>query len=98
MAIDAKFQVVMLGEVLQRVEDAKPVLEHAKAIAERIVIIVPNEHSWLPEYRPLSNTEHKRFYDTEMLCKDLEEGGLKYALNVIDFDGWSFLVADAVKA
>lgn len=98
MAIDVKFRVVMLGEVLQRVEDAKPVLEHAMAIAERIVVIVPNEHSWLPEYQPLSNKEHKRFYDAEMLCNDLENAGLKYVVNVLDYDGWSFLTADAVKA
>ena len=92
-----KRAVVMLGEILQRVEDPQRTLQRASEIGDTVVLVVPNEHAWDVIFKPMQNKKHIRFYDCESLCQELEKAGMKYLIELIDFGGWSFLVADAQK-
>lgn len=91
------FKVIMLGEILQRVEDPQQTLQNATKIGDTVVLVVPNEHGWDAVFKPMSNKKHLRFYDCESLCRELEKAGMSYLIELIDFGGWSFLVADAQK-
>ncbi len=92
---DGIWDIVVLAEVLQKVEDPSELLKQAKEKAGKILITVPNERSWLPQFNPMKNPAHKRVYDTDMLANQLEEAGLVYILGIADFGGWSFLTAEA---
>jgi len=94
---DEHYSVVMLGEILQRVTDPQQTLKRVTELGDRVVLVVPNEHGWEPQFQPLQNKKHLRFYDCESLCQELEKAGMKYVIELIDFGGWSFLVADAQK-
>ncbi len=89
------WDIVVLAEVLQKVDDPAVVLKLAKETAGKILITVPNERSWLPQFNPMKNPAHKRVYDTDMLANQLEEAGLVYILGIADFGGWSFITAEA---
>ena len=89
-------EVVIYGEWLQKVDDPVKMLKEAKA--SKIVITVPNEWSWPPEYKPHMNAAHKQQYDTELLARHLEEAGWLYVIRLIEFSGWSFLGAEASRA
>jgi len=88
-------EAIVLGEILQKADDPIAVLRDAGEKAKRVLVIVPNEHSWDPKFKPLQNLAHKRVYDAEMLASQLEEVGLDYLLGVLDYAGWSFLTAQA---
>jgi len=96
-AVDVHFKVVLLGEILQRVDDPQKILQKATEVGDTIVLVVPNEHAWDGIFKPMQNKKHLRFYDCESLCQELEKAGMKYLIELIDFGGWSFLVADAQK-
>lgn len=89
--------VIMLGEVLQVVDEPANLLQDALQVGKKLILVVPNEHNWDAKFQPLSNKQHKRFYDTEMLCQELERLGLIYLINLIEFAGWSFFAVEAVK-
>lgn len=88
-------ETLILAEVLQKVDDPVAVLKKAKELAQRIVITVPNEHSWAPQFQPLKNKDHKRFYDMMMLTEQLDEAGFDYAIELIEYAGWSFFGVQA---
>ena len=85
---------VVLGEVLQRVDDPLKYLQLVKQKTKRIVLTVPNEWSWSPQYSPFKNAGHKHLFDAEMLGALLEEAGLTYVMKSIDYSGWAFLGAE----
>lgn len=89
---------IFLAEVLQKVENPVKLLQEVKEKAGRIAIIVPNEHGWAANNKPLTNKEHKRVYDAELLSNHLEEAGLDYVIEQIDYQGWSFLTAQCVRS
>lgn len=88
-------KMIVLAEVLQRIDDPVQYLKDARAKAEGLVIVVPNEYAWLPQYQPMQNKKHKRFYDAELLAEDIDKAGMKYVMEQIDYSGWSFLGAIA---
>ena len=87
--------VIILAEVLQKTEDPVKLLKDMRQKTGKLLITVPNEWSWAEEYKPRANKAHLRFYDTESLARDLEEAGLSYVISLIDYSGWSFLLAQA---
>ena len=85
---------VVLGEVLQRVEDPLKYLQLVKQKTKRIVLTVPNEWSWAPQNTPFKNMAHKHTFDAQSLGELLESAGLSYVMKSIDYSGWSFLGAE----
>jgi len=86
---------LVVSEILSHVEDPQKTLNELKGRAKKLLITVPNEYSWDLKYNPFKNPKHKRHYDTESLAQELETAGLTYQLGIVDYDGWSFLVAVA---
>ena len=94
-SFEGQTDIVILDETLQKLDD--PVAE-LKKVAGKAVIVVPAEYNWPPQFKPLTNPEHKRVYDADLLAEHLSEAGLEpYILRQIDFSGWSFLSCEAVK-
>jgi len=88
--------VTIFNETLQKADD--PVAE-LKKVTTRAVIVVPDEWNWPPNLQPFKNNPtHKRFYDADLLAEHLHEAGLEpYILRQIDFAGWSFCAAEAIR-
>ena len=54
---DKEFDIAVLGEILEHVEDPIQVLKEAKRVANKIVITVPNEYEWTEELNPFMPPE-----------------------------------------
>ena len=88
-------EITILAESLQKTEDPIKLLRDMKS--PKIVVLVPNEWSWPPEYKPFANTAHKQRYDTELLARHLEEAGLLFTIRLIEFNGWSFFGCECTR-
>ena len=87
--------IAVLDEALQKVDDP---VEELRKQQDKTAIVVPYEYLWPDQYKPLKNPEHKRFYDADLLTEHLEAAGYRgYVLRVLEFQGWSFLVCEAVR-
>jgi ubiquinone/menaquinone biosynthesis C-methylase UbiE len=54
---DEEFDIAVLGEILEHVENPVQVLKEAKRVAKKILITVPNEYEWPPELNPFMPAE-----------------------------------------
>ena len=54
---DQSFDVAILGDILEHVEDPVQVLKEARRVARRLVITVPDEANWAEEIHPYSSVE-----------------------------------------
>lgn len=54
---DKSFDIAVLGEILEHVEDPVRVLQEASRVARQVIITVPNPAEWKPEYRPYETIE-----------------------------------------
>lgn len=69
---DKSFDVAVLGEILEHVEDPVKVLKGAKRIAKKIIITVPDPANWYREYYPyetLDEAVKRRNMTPEELAK-----------------------------
>ena len=89
---------IILGEVLQRVDNPLEYLKLVKQKTKRIVLTVPNEWSWAPQNAPFKYAAHKHTFDAQSLGELLESAGLSYVMKSIDYSGWAFLGAEATFA
>jgi len=55
--IDQAFDVAILGELLEHVEDPVQVLREANRVAKRLVITVPDEANWNEKLHPYSSVQ-----------------------------------------
>lgn len=54
---DNSFDVAVLGEILEHIEDARQVLKEAMRVAKRIIITVPDEANWTKDKFPYETIE-----------------------------------------
>jgi len=54
---DKQFELAVLCEILEHVQDPVQVLKEAQRVAERIWITVPLPEEWIVEHRPFENTD-----------------------------------------
>ena len=54
---DKSFDVAILGDILEHVDDPVKVLRGAKRVARRLIITVPDPENWIEEYRPYETLE-----------------------------------------
>ncbi len=54
---DNSFDVAVLGDLLEHVEDPSQVLKEAHRVAKRLVITVPDEANWSEEHNPYSSVD-----------------------------------------
>jgi FkbM family methyltransferase len=69
---DNRFDVAVLGEILEHVDDPVRVLKEAKRVARRIIITVPDEANWAKEYYPYElpeQTTRRRGMALEQIVK-----------------------------
>jgi FkbM family methyltransferase len=69
---DNKFDVAVLGEILEHVDDPVRVLKEAKRVVRRIIITVPDEANWAKEYYPYElpeETARRRGLTLEQVVK-----------------------------
>jgi len=96
---DGSFDVAVLGDTLEHVEDPVKVLREAWRVCRvKLLITVPLEREWGPQVKPFSNPLHVRFYDEAMLRSHLEGAGIRdFELVKIKGGGWVFLAAEIKK-
>jgi len=94
--VDNSFDVAVLGDVLEHVENPIRVLREAYRVCRRkLLITVPLEHEWEPHVKPFANPDHIRFYSERMLRRHLREAGIKnFDLIKIKGGGWVFLAVE----
>ncbi len=91
---DRSFDVVVLGEILEHVDNPCQVLKEAARVGRRrIVVTCPWEHVWPEDLKPFWNPGHKRFYTPETLEEELAATGLPHRLEVINGGGFVWLGA-----
>jgi len=54
---DQSFDVAVLGDMLEHVENPVQVLKEARRVAKRLVITVPDEENWSEEHHPYSSIQ-----------------------------------------
>lgn len=87
---NSAYDVIVLEEVLEEVDDPIAIIKEAKRIGKKVVITVPNEYGWQAQNQPFKNQRHKRFYDTDMLTEHLDSAGVAWKVELIVYAGWSF--------
>lgn len=94
---DKKFDCAVYGEVLEHVDDPIKALNEAKRIANAIIFSVPNEHEWIPEYKPFGNPGHKRFFTEETIKRVFADVNIELdQFFKVNFHGWSHFVGRGV--
>lgn len=56
---DKKFDVSVLCEILEHVDDPIKCIKEARRVSNRLIITVPEEHDWPQEYDPMMSIEAK---------------------------------------
>lgn len=91
-----QFDVAVLAEILEHVDDPVAVLRSAWQVAKRLLITVPNEFEWPESLGPFKSKSHIRFYTVEMLTQHLLEAkldGLQYfRVDKLSFGGWAWFI------
>lgn len=70
---DNKFDVAVLAEILEHVEDPIKTLKEAKRVSKRVIITVPYEHDWkshLDPFETVSSREEKYGKDRMEMAKE----------------------------
>jgi demethylmenaquinone methyltransferase/2-methoxy-6-polyprenyl-1,4-benzoquinol methylase len=96
---DKCFDVAVLGETLEHVQDPVQVLKEAYRVCKnKLLITVPLEYEWEPQVKPFANPLHMRFYDESLLRSHLKEAGIEdYKMVKIKGGGWVFLAVETKK-
>jgi len=94
---DNSFNVAVLGDVLEHVEDTIQVLREAYRVCKKkLLITVPLEYEWEAHVKPFTNPNHIRFYSKRMLTRHLREAGINsFEMVKIKGGGWVFLAVEA---
>ncbi len=94
---DKQFDVSLLTEVLEHVDDPVKVLQEAIRVTKKTIIItVPNEAAWDLKWKPFQNVSHVRHFTKNSLQKTLLDAGIyNFDFQQLDYDGWSFFIAVA---
>lgn len=88
---DKSFPCIVLGDMLEHVDNPVQVLREAKRVAFNILITVPNEYEWDETKRPFQFAPHVRFYNLEILNQHLKQAlGNGSKIIKIRGGGWSF--------
>lgn len=90
---DDAFDVAVLTEVLEHVPRPWEAMREAGRVAKRVLITTPFEQRW---QHPIAFkvSGHIRFFTPDIFCLHLRRAGLDGEAAVLEFGGWSFLVAD----
>ena len=93
------FDVAVLGEILEHVENPPKVLQEALRVCrKKVLITTPNEFEWTPEARPFTTVGHIRFYTEQMLRDHLSQAGINnYDMFQIKGGAWCFFVVEVIK-
>lgn len=94
---DRSFEVVVMGDILEHVEDPVQCIREAARAAGKICATVPNEHAWGKDKRPFQTATHRRFYTAETIKRDFERAGASPVVRRMDGGGWSFFLVEAVE-
>jgi ubiquinone/menaquinone biosynthesis C-methylase UbiE len=96
---DNSFDVAVLGEILEHVEDPPKVLQEALRVCrKKMLITTPNEHEWTPDAKPFTTVGHIRFYTEQMLRDHLSQAGIKnYDMFKIKGGSWCFFAVEVIK-
>jgi len=84
---DKSFDVAILGDILEHVEDPVQVLKEARRVAKRLVITVPDEANWAENYHPYSSVEDLIRNENVSSVEELAE---KAGPDVVKFHGDDF--------
>jgi len=88
---DKQFEVALMTELLEHVDDPIKVLKEVKRVARHALITVPNEYQWSMENNPFCNEGHKRHYTGAMLREQFEAAGISdFTILKQNQDTWSF--------
>jgi len=93
------FDVAVLGEVLEHVQDPAQVLREAVRVSrKKLVITVPLEYEWALDAKPFTTLGHIRFYTEPILRQHLAEAGItQYKMFKIRGGAWVFLAVEIDK-
>ena len=93
-----EFDIAVLGEILEHVEDPIQVLKEAKRVANKIVITVPNEYEWTEELNPFMPPEESARRQgltlEEMVEKIIQ---LKNIIQLMDINTYSIIAIILMK-
>jgi ubiquinone/menaquinone biosynthesis C-methylase UbiE len=95
---DLEYDVAVLSEILEHVDDPVKVLNEAQRIAKIIIICVPNEYEWSEDKKPFWSPDHKRWYTEQTILQLCIETNLKL-MNYfkMSYDGWSYFVIQGIS-
>jgi len=88
---DKQFDIAVLTEILEHVDDPVKAMKEANRVANKIVITVPYEFDWPVGLKPFEHPEHLRFYTRDLLETHLKEAGFtNYKIKKLVQGEWVF--------
>jgi ubiquinone/menaquinone biosynthesis C-methylase UbiE len=87
---DKEFDVAVLSEILEHVDDPVAVIREAKRVARFVIISVPNEYMWSPDKKPFTPRDlsgHQRQFTAETLFQAVEDA----EMHILEFMDWQYL-------
>lgn len=78
---DKSFDIAILAEILEHVEDPVQVLKEANRVAKRVLMTIPNEHEWDKSYFPFQTLEEA----SKTKNKTIEELAIEGNPNATEF-------------
>ena len=94
---DKEFSCAVVGDSLERKENPNLILAEAGRVATTVLFAVSNEWAWDEKLVPFADKTKKHF-DHDELCELLEKAGMKYRIELLNYDGWSFFVGYARRS
>jgi ubiquinone/menaquinone biosynthesis C-methylase UbiE len=89
---DKTFDVVVMAEVLEHLDNPMKAVEEAIRVAKRAVVItVPLEKIWPSSLYPGSNPAHKRYWTPDTFYHEIIENKFKAEMEQIGVQAWRWL-------
>ena len=92
---DNSFDIVLLSEILEHLEKPEIALREATRVAKlKVILTVPWEAVWRPEYKPFTNPEHIHYFDPLMLQTLISGLELPFEMQFFNFHGMIWIGAE----
>jgi ubiquinone/menaquinone biosynthesis C-methylase UbiE len=95
---DQSFTTVVLGELLEHMDDPIATLNEAQRVGKMILISLPNEFQWSEDKKPFTHYDHKTNFDEQKVFDlVLKSGLILIEYYKVIYQGWSYFILHGIS-